>query len=73
MTDSKKLRQMMVEAALLHATSHVEKHRINIEVYLSNPAGVADHPNIMESIEKELDEMARYADHIDLLQKHFIN
>lgn len=65
------LREQMIHAARQHAEAHVEKHRINIEIYLTNPVGVGEHSEVMEEIEKQLDEMARYQDHIDILDHYF--
>lgn len=65
------LRNLMLDAVRKHAKAHVEKHRINIEVYLRNPAGIGEHSDIMDSIEKELTLMAEYEDHLDILNKYF--
>lgn len=65
------LREQMIHAARQHAEAHVEKHRMNIEIYLTNPVGVGEHSEVMEEIEKQLDEMARYQDHIDILDHYF--
>ncbi len=72
MKNEKQLRELMVKAALSHARSHVDKHRANIEVYLTTPVGVGGHPTIMDAIETELDEMAKYEDHIEILKKYFL-
>lgn len=65
------LRTMMLEAARRHAIAHIEKHRVNVEVYLHNPAGIGEHSDIMDAIEKELTLMAEYEDHLDILNKYF--
>jgi predicted DNA-binding protein len=44
---------------------------VNVEVYLANPVGVGEHSDIMEAIEKELEEMAKYHDHIEVLKEYF--
>ena len=67
----KTLREQMIHAAIKHAEAHIEKHRMNIEIYLTNPVGVGEHSEVMEEIEKQLDEMARYQDHIDILDTYF--
>jgi hypothetical protein len=61
----------MLNAVRRHASAHIEKHRINIEVYLTNPVGVGEHSDIMDAIEKELEEMAKYHDHLEILDKYF--
>jgi hypothetical protein len=50
---------------------HIEKHRINVEIYLTNSVGIGEHSDIIETIEKELDEIARYQDHLDIIKKYF--
>jgi predicted nucleotide-binding protein (sugar kinase/HSP70/actin superfamily) len=62
----------MLNAVRRHASAHIEKHRINIEVYLTNPVGVGEHSDIMDAIEKELEEMAKYHDHLEILDKYFL-
>ena len=65
------LRSNMLGAAYNHARAHVEKHRVNVEIYLTNPVGVGEHSDVMDAIEKELEEMAKYQDHMDILDKYF--
>jgi len=61
----------MLEVIHDHAMAHINNHRMNVEVYLANPVGVGEHPDIMEAIEKELEEMAKYHDHIEVLKEYF--
>ena len=65
------MRNQMLEATRQHAIAHINKHRMNVEVYLNNPVGVGEHSDIMDAIEKELEEMAKYNDHIEILDKYF--
>jgi ribosomal protein S3 len=67
----KNLREEMINAAVKHAEAHIEKHRMNVEIYLTNPVGVGEHSEVMDEIEKQLDEMARYQDHVDILKSYF--
>lgn len=65
------MREDILRASRLHFESHIQKHRINVENYLRNGVGVAEHPDIMDSIEKELALMAEYEDKIEMLDKYF--
>ena len=65
------MRQQMVQALIAHAESHIAKHKMNVEVFLTNPVGVGEHPAIMDSIEAELNESATYEDQLEVLNKHF--
>ena len=45
--------------------------RVNVENILNNSVGVAEHPDIMDSIEKELEIIAEYDDKLSVLEKYF--
>ena len=55
-----------------HAQGHIDKHKMNVEVYLANPAGIGEHPDVFEAMEGEILEMAKYHDVLDMLNLHFI-
>ena len=65
------MRGDLIKASKLHFKAHIEKHRINVENLLENGVGVAEHPDIMETIEKELEIMAEYDDKLSILNKYF--
>lgn len=65
------MRNEILQASRLHFESHIEKHRINIEVMLSNPIAIHDHTDIMSAIEKELESIAEYHDKLDVLDLYF--
>ena len=65
------MRDDLIKASRLHFEAHVEKLRINVENLLQNTRGVAEHPDIMDTIEKELDEISRYNDLLEVLEKYF--
>jgi len=65
------LRGQMLKAARDHAIGHIEKHRLNVEVYLENPAGIGEHSDVMDAIETELMEMAKYQDQLEMLEGYF--
>jgi hypothetical protein len=44
---------------------------VNIETLLEKGVGVAEHPDIMDTIEKELEIMAEYDDKLSVLNKYF--
>ena len=44
---------------------------MNVEVYLTNPVGVGEHPDIIEAVEKELDLIAQYDDQLEMMNKYF--
>ena len=62
----------MNSALLAHAQGDIQKHKMNVEVYLSNPVGIGEHSNVMEAIEEELNMIAKYEDQVSVIKKHFI-
>lgn len=65
------IRNKLLEAFRSHAKGHVDKHVANVEVYLTNPAGIGEHPDIIEAIESEVKQIAEYDDMLEMLDKYF--
>jgi|TARA_X000000950_G_scaffold36472_1_gene38998 hypothetical protein len=66
------MREKMISALLAHAQGDIQKHKMNVEVYLTNPVGIGEHSNVMEAIEEELNMIAKYEDQVSVIKKHFI-
>ena len=64
------MRERLLECFVSHAKGHVDKHLANVEVLLANPVGVGNNGDIIEEIEKELDEVAKYDDLLDMVDKY---
>jgi len=64
------MRDKIIKALLSHAQGDIQKHLANIEIYLTNPAGIGEHSDIMESIEHEINQVAKYQDQIDVIQRY---
>ena len=65
------MRNKILAAVKSHAQGHIDKHLANIEVYLNNPVGVGEHPDILEAIEQELKIVDEYKDQLDIIDKYF--
>ena len=65
------MKQQIVEDMIKHAEGHIEKHRMNVEIFLEKAVGVGEHNDILETIEKELNIIAMYEDQIEALNKYF--
>lgn len=64
------IRDTLIKAFKSHAQGHIDKHLANVEVYLHNPAGVGEHPDIMEAIEQEVKLVAEYHDMLEMVDKY---
>ena len=66
------MRKTIINALISHANGDIQKHLANIEVYLTNPAGIGEHSDIMEAIQTELDQVAKYHDQIEVINHYFL-
>jgi len=66
------MRNQIVSALLAHAQGDIQKHKMNVEVYLNNAVGIGEHSNVMEAIEEELNMIAKYEDQVSVIKKHFL-
>ena len=67
------MRDILLKAVKSHAQGHIDKHVANIEIYLNQSVGIGEHSDIIESIEQELEEIAKYQDQLDIVEKYFSN
>jgi hypothetical protein len=65
------IRTKIIRASIAHFESHIEKHKMNVEVMLANPIAIHDHTDIMTAIELELAQIAEYEDKLEALKNHF--
>ena len=65
------MRTELIKALLAHANGEIAKHKANVEVYLTNPAGIGEHSDITEAIGVELDKIARYHDQTQIIKRYF--
>ena len=65
------MRDKIVEVAKAHFEASIHKHRMNAELILENPVAVAEHPDMMETVESELSKMAEYYDRLEMLETYF--
>jgi len=61
------------EGLIEHFQAQINKHKVNINIIIRNGVGVAEHPDVMLTIENELEKMAEYEDKLAVLNKYFIN
>jgi hypothetical protein len=63
--------EQLILALKAHAKGHIEKHKTNVIVLLQKSTGVAEHPDVVETIEKELETIAKYDDQLEIIKKYF--
>ena len=65
------MRDMLIDAQTSHLVGHINKHKANVEILLTNSVGIGEHQDIQTAIEEELEEIANYHDKLEMLVKYF--
>ena len=47
--------------------------RANINVYITNPAGIGEHPNLVAAIDSEVEKLADATDKLNVLINTYLN
>ena len=66
------MRNELIKAFQSHAKGHIDKHIATVEVLLTKPMGIAEHPDVIETIEKEVRIIADYDDLLSMIDKYFV-
>ena len=67
------LRVKMLDALLADAQGNIAKAKANVEVYLHNPVGIGEHPDVLAAIQEQVDIIAHEQERIDVIQNNFID
>ena len=65
------LRNKLLKSTESYLQGHIDRHVANLENLLDNHIALAEHPDIVETIEKELEVLAGYEDKLTVLNKYF--
>jgi len=61
----------MFSALTTEALGNINKAKANVEIYLHNPVGIGEHPDVLAAIQEQLDIIAHEEERIEVLEKHF--
>lgn len=65
------MKDEILKTLVQNADAQIQKHKTNVEIHLQNPAGVAEHPDHLDTIEKEIELIAKYIDIKDAIKTQF--
>lgn len=65
------LRKDILDALEAEALGSIQTARMNVEVYLHNPVGIGEHPNVLAAIQEQLDVIAEQRERIEVLHTYF--
>ena len=62
---------MFLNALRLQYESEIAKAKDNIEVYLTHPVGIGEHPDLASAVDSQIDALSHAEDKLEVLMKHF--
>jgi len=65
------MREVIVKALRLKYEGAIAEAQANIEIYLTNSAGIGEHPEILMSIDTQVEKIAEAEDKLIVLGQYF--
>ena len=65
------MREQLLDTLRASFISNIAKHKMNVEIMLSNPMAIHDHTDWMSAVEAELAQIAEYEDKHEVINKYF--
>jgi len=64
-------KRYLLDALAEHYRGQIVKHRANLTVLLEKHVGLAEHPDIIETLDDQVGKLAEYDEKLEMLTKHF--
>tara|TARA_B100001778_G_scaffold271391_1_gene233348 strand:+ start:228 stop:431 length:204 start_codon:yes stop_codon:yes gene_type:complete len=64
------MRREMLDALKALAIGNIKKAKMNIEVYLANPVGIGEHPDVLGAIQEQIDLIAKEEERLEVIKKY---
>ena len=61
----------LLEALERRLVGDVEVAKANIEIYMTNPVGIGEHPDLVGAVEEQLVKLAEADEKLETLRKYF--
>tara|TARA_Y100000593_G_scaffold74073_1_gene136171 strand:- start:282 stop:488 length:207 start_codon:yes stop_codon:yes gene_type:complete len=66
------MREQFLTALRAYYIGHIEKHKVNVENLITKNMGIAEHPDYIQTIVKEMESLANYDEQLQMVDKYFI-
>ena len=67
-----RMRDDILKSQITYYNGVIAKHQQNVEIYLTNPVGIGEHPDVMAAIETELNAIAQAHEKIQVINHYFL-
>ena len=65
------MKDRIVQALYQKYKGHIAEAKANVDIYLHNPAGIGEHPDVIDAIHSQIQKISEAEDNINTLKKHF--
>ena len=65
------MRKEIIGTLKQHFEAHILKHKMNVDIMLSNPMAIPEHTDLIDAIEKEVALIAEYHDKLEVMNTYF--
>ena len=66
------IKKMILEALEKKYNAEIAEADATIKVYLENPVGIGEHPDIMAAIDSEINSIAQAHEKIEIINHYFL-
>tara|TARA_B100000965_G_scaffold97630_1_gene79813 strand:+ start:99 stop:314 length:216 start_codon:yes stop_codon:yes gene_type:complete len=66
------LRDDILKSQIRYYEGLIAKHQQNVEIYLNQPVGIGEHPDLMGAIDGELNAVAQAHEKIEVINHYFL-
>ena len=65
------LRKQTLDALRSQCQGNIDKARVNVEIYLHNPVGIGEHPDVLAAIQEQVDLIAKEEERLHVIDNYF--
>jgi hypothetical protein len=67
------MKKQIVNALVKKYEGEIAEAKANIEIYMNNPVGIGEHPDVIDAIHSQVLKIASAEENIQVLQQHFVD
>jgi len=64
------MREQLLRAVLAHAQGEIEKHKVNVKIYLEHPVGIGEHPQHIDELDKLFQKIADAQEKLEAIKDY---
>ena len=66
------MEKILREALIIKYEGEIAQANANIKVYLTNPVGIGEHPDIISAMDEQIEKMAHAEEKLLCVKNHFV-